>query len=217
MFQRDYILRMIEQITQIIATQIFRLKKEDKQQEILTVIDELYARLSLPQSKLIDLLSLEQLISMLSVNDEPDPLKISVVADLLQEEGEAYLQLQDESRGYSKLVKSLSLRLYLHELNESSEVAEPIEDTLEQLKPYDLSPDVTLSVMRYFGRTQRFDRAEDVVFHALDVGGEVGRLSAQAVLFFSSLLAHDDKLLKEGRLPRSEVEAVLKELHSLQR
>ncbi|WJH34043.1 hypothetical protein N6H14_29450 [Paenibacillus sp. CC-CFT747] len=86
MYQRDYILRMIEQITTAIAT-ISGLRKEQKQQQAFDLLEELLNRHFRLNSKLLTSLSERDIIGILQKDGVVESEKVLILAAMLKEEG----------------------------------------------------------------------------------------------------------------------------------
>ena len=67
MFQRDYFMRMIEQMTEVLG-QVLKLRREQKQVDALQLIDELLDQRFRLSSKLIRSLSDEDLMKVMTTN-----------------------------------------------------------------------------------------------------------------------------------------------------
>lgn len=221
MFQNDYLLRMIQQITEALATQIFQLKKEKKHDEALAAIGELLNRHSLPSLKMVHTLTLDQLLRLLSTNGQLAAAKVQTVAMLLTEEADI-LSARGGSDAYvASALKSLKLYLVLfqeslengdkHNLTEASR---PIEPLLDMLSPFELPPDLKLELMAYYEHTGQFSKAEDLLFELLDEGQADIELGT---LFYERLLKKDDRELITGNLPRNEIYDGIAELQRFTR
>lgn len=85
MFRRDYIVRMIEDMTAMIA-KVLTLKQERKTTEALWEIDELLNRHFPLNSRLLNSLSVEDVIDMFRFGGVVESDKLQAVAKLLKEE-----------------------------------------------------------------------------------------------------------------------------------
>ena len=87
MYQRDYILRLIEQFTRVLAKIIFN-KEAENFDACFPVIKSAYASFTGMDGELIRALDEEQLIELLGTGDAPPVDKLFVIAELLREESE---------------------------------------------------------------------------------------------------------------------------------
>ena len=85
MFRRDYIVRMIEDMTAMVA-KVLTLKQERKTTEALWEVDELLSRHFRLNSRLLNSLSVEDVIDMFRFGGVMESDKLQGVAKLLKEE-----------------------------------------------------------------------------------------------------------------------------------
>ncbi len=98
MFQRDYFMRMIEQMTEAVG-QIMNLRQSRKHEEALLFIDELLDKRFRLSSKLIRSLSDEDLMKVMTTNGILEADHLQAIAILMKQEAELYSELgrKDES------------------------------------------------------------------------------------------------------------------------
>lgn len=89
MFRRDYIVRMIEDMSAMVA-KVLTLKQEKKTTEALWEVDELLSRHFRLNSRLLNSLSVEDIIDMFRLGGVIESDKLQGVARLLKEEGGIY-------------------------------------------------------------------------------------------------------------------------------
>jgi tetratricopeptide (TPR) repeat protein len=216
MFQRDYILRMIEQMTEMIAS-ISGLKKQHKQELAFDQIDDLLGRYFRMNSQLLNTLSEKDLLAMLTVGTYLDPERVLVLARVLREEAGLYDSMGKPDESYSRLVKALQLTMAASEEEPRLRMAmiSLTEELRESLKGYRLPQALLLRLTQHYERAGQFDKAEDQLFEALDDApdGEMreGVVAAGRGLY-QRLLELGDDTLEAGGLPRGEISEGLKEL-----
>ena len=226
MYRRDYLVRMIEQMTEAMG-QLMGLKRERKREEAGQTIDELFSRLFRLNSKLVNSLSEQDLIRLLSTNGVPETEKLKIVAALLQEEADL---LEDEAKErigeahepppeiYRKRLRALGLYLYADFYGADTQYInqhEAIAKLLVQLQSYELPSSTKLQLWNYFESSGHYARAEDTLFELLET--EDDELIERGVQFYNRLLEKTDAELAAGHLPREEVEAGLEQLRTMQR
>ncbi|WP_040949222.1 DUF6483 family protein [Gorillibacterium massiliense] len=219
MFQRDYILRMIEQMAEMIGT-VTGLRKQLKQEQAFELVDELLGRFFRLNSKLLDTLSPKDILDMLSVNGFLEQEKILMLCKLMQEEGELHDSLNQTDEAYRRYMKALYLALAVLEQDDGdtrSMGMERIRELADKLKPYMLPVNLALPLFRYYVRIEEWAHAEDELFWLLnsDVQPSV-RDSAveEGIAFYLNLLEKKDDILERGGLPRIEAEESLAELRA---
>lgn len=112
MFQRDYILRMIEEFAKFLAA-ITGLKAGGNLEEALKKIDEAYNELLEVNPKMIKSLSEDEVLDYFQKEKEYDNQQLNMVAELLYQEGMIYVEEGDPVSARNVLEKSKILIGYL--------------------------------------------------------------------------------------------------------
>ena len=140
MTQKDYILRIAEDVGRALA-QIISHKKIQDYQGAHSLIDDLLKQTLGAGSGFIHAISEETLLAMLTSFGILNVEKALTIATLLKAEGDIYEEQGNHDAAYGNYLKSLNLFLQivlrddnLHDLHISQEV----EDTLDKLEAYDL-------------------------------------------------------------------------------
>jgi tetratricopeptide (TPR) repeat protein len=214
MYQRDYIMRMIEQLTAGIA-RIAGLRQEKKHQEALATADELLTRLFRMNGNLLRSLSARNIIEMMRMHGhlETEPLK--AMARLLKEEGDIYLQMGRFADAYHSHLKALDLLLAAAPEEDDSDgmdLRREIEELLHRLGEYVLPADTLRELCSYYEQTGQYAKAEDIWYELLEQKENEPEFVQETVQFYRRLLRLSDEQLESGRLPRAEVEAGLEQL-----
>ncbi|MBD2872369.1 DUF6483 family protein [Paenibacillus arenilitoris] len=205
MFQRDYFMRMIEQMTEAIG-QIMQLRRDRKQEEALLLIDDLLESRFRLSSKLVRSLSDEDLMKMMTTNGVVDTDMLAAIAVLVLQEARLQGDLRREDESYAAALKALQLFIRLSLLGEGSPLADPkahIGELLEKLSPYELPSSTKRLLMEWHEAEGRFDQTENIMHELLD--DEALRPEAAAGIYRRLLLQSDEKL-EAGGLPREEIE-----------
>lgn len=205
MFQRDWLMRQILSLAQVIATTVFQLKQEKKYEEALQTLEELYGRLNLPKSGLLLNLSDGDLLEVMSVNGLLNLEKAISAALLLKEEAELYEALECEEEAYRRNVKSLFLFLAAEERDgqpPAYDCREAVDELYGRLKAYDIPAALLLRLAAHFENAGRYAKAEDIWFELAERGADC---AAEGRGFFARLLGKTDEDLAAGGLPREEV------------
>jgi tetratricopeptide (TPR) repeat protein len=140
MLQKDYILRVAEDVGRALAQVIYHKEIQDYQ-GALSLIDELCKQTAGMGSGYIHALSEEALLAMLTLLGILNIEKALIIAKLLKAEGDIYEDQGNADEAYGSYLKSLNLFLEillrddnLHGLHVSLE----IEDLLGKLEAYEL-------------------------------------------------------------------------------
>lgn len=211
MFRKDYILQMVEDMVEMVG-KVFGLKQQKKYAEALWEIDDLLSKNFRLNSKLLNSLSVEDMIDMFRLGGAIEADKLQSIARLLEEEGGVYLDMGRGDEGLTRLMKSLHLYLYadLHGADHSMlKLPERVADLREQLKGYRLPAKTDKLLLGYAEEQGHFDEAENALFRLLD---QHEMTEEEGLTFYQRLLMRSDDQLKAGGLPRAEVEEGVEEL-----
>lgn len=211
MITRDYFLRMIQQLAEVLA-RVLKLSEVKRFDEALEEIQLSSKQLLGMDLRLLTTLSDSEFIRLLSVGDRFDVEKCVVVAELLRLAGEVKSVEGDEAEQYHCTVTSLSLFLELL-LRESETLPKEYFDKIELLigdvSVYDLTGELQQKLFRYYEAVGRYDAAENILF---DLVEHDRTFVAEGVRFYERLRAKRDEELEQGNLPRDEIEASMKDL-----
>ncbi len=152
MTQKDYILRIAEDVGRAL-TQIIYHKKIQDYQGALSLIDELFKQTLGAGSGFIHAISEETLLTMLTVVGVLNLEKALLIATLLKAEGDIYEDQGNPDEAYESSLKSLNLFLeivlrddHLHDLRVSQEV----EELLGKLEAYELPLNTSRLLSQYY-------------------------------------------------------------------
>lgn len=215
MFRRDYLLRMVEEMTSMIG-KVFELKQKKKHIEALWELDEWLKRQFRLNSQLLNSLSTEDIIDFFRQGSGIEVDQVQQVARILEEEGEIYQDQGHTDEGLIRYMKALHLYLYCMLNGANPDILQApvrIQQLYVKVKGYEL-PDKTerLSAL-YYEEIGQYAEAENSWYRLVDRDPEE-QYKEEARIFYQRLLKLEDGKLKQGGLPRQEVE---EGLHHLQR
>lgn len=211
MYRKDYLLRLVEEMTQVIS-KVFGLKQQKKHTEALWEIDEMLSRRFRLNSKLLHSLSAADIVQLFRSGGIVEADKLQSAARLLEEEADIYLDMNRLDEGNTLLLKALHLYLSasIHGGNPHLlELPHRIRNLFERVRSYGL-PDATERL--YFAYTEQegeYAAAEDSLYRLL---GREALEYREGKLFYERLLIINPEMLERGRLPLTEVQEGLKEL-----
>ena len=216
MFQKDYIMRMIEQFTTALAT-IIGLKSANKIEEQQLVVDKaLYDFTGLSESAM-ETLSYKDLISLVSGFKEINPVKCYIMAELMKEKADVFERLGQTDQAYNLYLKSFSIYADVLLLNQSSEL-EPnfktIHQTINKIKQFPLPKETQILLFHYYEQIMNYDKAENVLFELIDQSSDKKVMRSEGIAFYDRLLNKKSEELEKGNLPRDEVLEGLEKLQS---
>jgi len=219
-FQRDYILRLVEQLSQTLGA-VLTLKKARRFDEAELAISEAAKNLVGLDVKTLLALPVEQIVSLFSPSGSLDAGKCIVVAEILYEYGEIKSLRGEEDLAYHARIRALSLLLEvsgresLERIPDAQRYLRQIESLTAALSDYPPVPAVQQRLVFHHERQGDFADAEDVLFELVDAGHE--DIIAAGIELYQRLLAKSDDELEQGQLPREEVEDGLSQLRSRRR
>lgn len=212
MLRRDYLVRMIEEMTEMLG-RIFMLRQDKKQlNEALWSLDELYKRQFRLHARLLDTLPAKDIVNLFHSGGELEADKLQSLARLLKEEGDIHLEMQEEEKAAARWMKALHLYLAAgaHGADRSLwNWPDAISELQALLKAYSLPSDTELLLMELEESEGRYDQAENALYRLLSAGA-ISREAAEA--FYQRLLLLPSERLAEGGLPLEEVREGLLEL-----
>jgi tetratricopeptide (TPR) repeat protein len=151
MTQKDYILRIAENVGRALAQIIYDKEIQDYQ-GALSLIDELCKQTVGAGAGFIHAISEETLLAMLTLLGILNVEKALLIATLLQAEGDIYEDQGNPDAAYESYLKALNLFLeivlrddHLHDLRCSPQV----EDILGKLEAYELPLDTRRLLFQY--------------------------------------------------------------------
>jgi hypothetical protein len=218
MIRRDYILRMIEQLTQVLTRtrqQIAARQFGDAREEL----DKVFIELTGADTDTVSELSETELLAKLTL-DAPTLIfreKTLIMTALLQEAGQLHIAEGREESGHACWLKSLNLLLTLKLQDADFEFPAfvPKIDLLrDQLRDVTLPLQTLAGLWRHYENIGAYARAEDSLALLLEAEPDNAALRTEAKTFYQRLLRQSDSALESGNLPRAEVQSGLAELRS---
>lgn len=208
MTQRDYILRIAEEVGRVLAQVIYKKQREDYQ-GAHAFIDEQFRQMLGMGAGFVHSAPEETLLAMLTSMGELDTEKCWLLATLLKADGEVFEAQGNEDDSYYSYLKAINLFLAvltsdgeLHRLDPVPEV----EGLLYKLSNYDLPARSKSLLFHYFEQTGSFASAENVLYELLDADPHNSEIIENGKAFYRRLLRQSDARLAMGSLTRDEVE-----------
>ncbi|SDG47456.1 hypothetical protein SAMN04488542_1464 [Fontibacillus panacisegetis] len=212
MLRRDYLVRMIEEMAEVIG-KVFDLKQQRKTVEALWTLDELFQRQFRFNSALLGSLSAKDIVDLFRNGELIEADKLQSLARLLKEEGDVYLLSGQSDEGTVRHMKALHLYLVAG-LNGGDTTLWNLDGEIKELlcllKGYRLYSETEQLLLRYEEAAGRFDLAENALFRLLK-NGEATK--EEGIAFYERLLSLNPHELERGGLPVEEVKEGLDEVH----
>lgn len=204
MIERDYIMRMIAQLTAVILKLTgFKTAKEFPRG--LSELEKACKSLLGVDGSIIELFSEEQLLEMFGREKEIAPARWFVVGVLLKERAEFLRLMGNEESAASHDARGLRMLLESYSAPDSTPEPEQaaLIDALQERLVVSALPRRTLGLLaEYDERVGRYAKAEDIHRDLVDLYPDH---ASAALGFYRRILARSDDELSAGNLPRSEV------------
>ena len=216
--QRDYILRIIEQLGEVLS-HVLHLRRGGSLLEARQYIEQSIGRLvGLDMATVTDRTADEladEIRGRLASHQQRQLVsdQIVVLAGLLHESAHVHDDAGDGAAASADRLKALEL--YVHVLTVDEPGCVPAEAAIDVILS-ELDDDPPLAVMQrlvhVYETAGRYDEAEDWLFHLLDASPDDPAVLAGGIAFYERLLTLDDATLAAGNLPTDEALASLAEL-----
>ncbi|MBQ4901978.1 hypothetical protein KB559_24500 [Paenibacillus sp. Marseille-P2973] len=204
MLRKDYLVRMIEEMTEIIG-KVFDLKQQKKWIEALWELDELYKKQFRLNSRLIGSLGAKDIVELMRTGGTVEADKLQSLARLVKEEGEIYSQTGQSDESIFRLMKALHLYLAAGQHGTDRTLWNldgEVRELLTRLQGYRLPPDTERLLLSYEESEGRYDQAENALYRLFQDG--VATIE-EGIAFYERLLLIDRERLEQGGLPEQEV------------
>jgi len=211
MYQRDYLMRQIEQAARALAA-IMKKALGGEADQALGMFDQAYQPLLGVSQRVVSTLTDEQLISLLTSGSMPDLRRVASVLEVVKSEADVHTQAGNQQAAATRYRRALTLAGYL--AGRSDELLDTglAGDLVERTGGMALSPSQRLALARVLEWLGRYADAEDALFEAIDDLPADTSLVDAGIAFYQRLLALQDADLETGGLPREEVKSSLAEL-----
>ncbi len=207
MINKDYILRIAEQIGRELSILVGLRKRNQNEDALIAIDNALLHHLGLT-SRFIDSISDETLVQTLSPLGSLNVMQALWVAELLKVEGEVYTQMGRDKDSYYSLVKSLYLLLestFQEYIPIELEFHAHIKELVDELTDYELPTHLQSHLFRYYEQTGFYDKAENTLYDLLQNQRSSSQMREQGQAFYQRLLSKSDEDLQAGNFSRAEV------------
>ncbi len=217
MINKDYILRLAEQIGRELSI-VLRLRKRDQHEDALITLDDLLFRKVGLTSGFIDSLSEEMLVRTLSPLGKLNVEACLWIASLLKAQGEIYDSKGESNASYYRYTKALYLfieTLQHEHFPEGSTFHLDIKELIGKLAAYELPATIQIQLFHYYELTGLYAQAENILFDQLEASQSSHTFIEQGYGFYERLLKKSDFDLRAGNLSREEVHEGLAQLQNM--
>lgn len=211
MYQRDYLMRQIEQVGRMLA-HILGLAKGGRGDEALGMFDEAYKPLIGVGSRVVAVLDDAQLVDLLTSGSSPDLRRVQLAMELLKAEADLYAGAGQPGEAALRYRRALALAGCLAARSERLLDHRLARELLERAGELELSATQRLALARVLEAMGRYADAEDALFELIDERpGDPGPVE-EAIAFCQRLRPLEPERLAAGGLSPEEVNDTLAEL-----
>lgn len=214
MFDRDYFMRMINQMSVAFGA-LMGLKQQGKHEEALLLIDEFMSKELRMRARLALGLSDADLIAMFGGGGRSDAEAIGAIGAFLQEEGDVLADMGREAESLQRLEKALRLIGYVlrtHGPVEGLDLERRMERLVDGPARLDGSAQTLRAAWEWQEHAGRYADAENSLYDLFDAG-EAG--TDEGLSFYERLKAFDDEALGRGGLSRDELREGVRQWNNL--
>lgn len=204
MIRRDYILRSVQEMVQVLTRAVFLTSRREYEQALSEINQALRA---LEGNQRQPTLSPEEWIVLCQKHEPSAPGLMMATADLLCLQGDLLARQGHFSESQSSRTAALTLFLEAILTGQtfvSAELLDKVEHLVEDTSEGPRTAALWLRLIRYFEAREQFALAEDAVFGWLETRD--AHAITEGFSFYERLLAKSDDDLERGGLPRHEVE-----------
>ncbi len=215
MTQKDYLLRMFENMGRVLAMIAFQREIKDYE-TAFTLLDEQFKQ-SLGMGRgFIHSVPEETLLALLTTLNELNIDKCWLVATLLKVEGDLYTDQGNENERFYSYLKACNLfleALYQQYGQKAIERVEEVEELAEKLTYYELPLRSRQLFFWYFEHTTRYDQAQETLFDFLESEKLAEALQEpegeeflhQARVFYARLAGKSAEELQQGNFSQAQL------------
>lgn len=211
MIERDYIMRMIQMLVQVVARILF-LKHGEQYPEALNEIQKASKQILGIELEVLRRLSDNQMIDLLSLDASLGIPKCYAAGMLLKEEAEILAATKSPADSIDSFAKALSL------LTESGirhrgpfdfSHGEAIDFVAKKLQGRDVPIHTLKKLFCYYELVHHYAKAAGVLFEVIK---KEPSFTAEGARFYESLAEKTDKELIDGNISRLEIDAGLRKM-----
>lgn len=165
----------------------------------------------------VDTLSFNNVIELVSKENQCDFDKYMALGELLYFQGYIYESLNDETRKINYYQKALmSFYEAYKDCNGIDErYRDDIFEILEFLNEFEISLEDQNTIFKFYEYLRYFDKAEDVLFAMIKQSSRDEKVIREGIEFYNRLKNMNEDTLNEGNLPLEEVNDSLEQIKKM--
>jgi hypothetical protein len=203
MVQKDYMVRIIEQLATFLWSILFN-KKIRNYEYALGEIEKAYNGLLHIDGDRIKNLELDDIIKNNTNGNGLNIDNIEIIATLLFEEADILEQLNGIniiSGTYYQ--KSFALFYQIYQKTKTKKHIKNIEEIIVKINNYIVTDETKYNLFRYCEENKLFGKAEDYLYDLIE--NKYTNIIKEGKEFYLRLLENEDDILEKGNLPRNEI------------
>jgi len=216
-YREDFIKRLIGEFFQVFH-KLLGLLEKNQLDGAPGIIEELREQFIGISSHLIDTLSAEQLLSMLTVTEDASLTKPAILSELLRAQADLDQAREDLDAAFDHRLKALQLKLLVADLTGSPDFPEPftpVDQHADQLEEYLLPPETQAALFAYYEANGQYARAEEALFDLIEDSPEPAQMVAAGLRFVERLRQKTPAQLQAGELEPGDLDQIQEELLDL--
>jgi hypothetical protein len=203
MSQKDYILRVIEQLAVFLGAIIFN-KKIKNYDFAIEKIEEAYNGLLNLDGEKIKNLEFNEIIKNNTYEDILNKDNIEIIANLLFEEADIIEQINGLNKvSFEYYQKSFVLFYLLTNEITTQKYYEKIDEIINKMDSYETGDEIIYKVYKYYEGKGLYGKAEDKLYELRE--NNYPEITNEIKIFYENLLKKEDEALEKGNLPRNEI------------
>lgn len=217
MYKKDYFMRLVEQLTAVIA-QAVNLGNDDDYQEALDTTDSALRQLTGLGTNAWLSMDTDDILANLSMREDLGGAETAVfMIGIFYQDGEIRAAQGDDDNADFRFLRALQLQLAILNTHPDIPMPEVVPDIpvlqarLAENKVV-LPAQTNQALMLYYETTGEYEAAEDVLYEWLESEPGSSDPVETGIAFYEQLLLKSDEALEAGDLPRDEVETGLEDL-----
>lgn len=205
MFERDYIMRQLQILSQALV-RAFVMRSQGQLDDAIKELDKAFAAYTELESDRFHTLTIDQMIALCSQNGNFSVEHGCVLGNVLEEQGDLLLERGQERLADGNYIRALGL--YLEALSEPEapipvDLHERIAYLIKQTRHVSYPSPIAKRLLAYLTVRTHYADAEDLLFHWLDDYPDDATDAGWE--FFARLLSRSDRELRQGGLSKREV------------
>jgi len=201
MFQKDYIIKMIEQLAMAVAA-ILGSKSKTKIEECHQMVNEaLYDLTGLSEETSLKLYY-KDIMRLISGGNELNTEKCLALAEMLKLKAE--VSKDDSARSFNLYLQSFNIFVELTLGQKLQVFNQSLNEIIEVIKCYEVPRESHQLLFRYYEFAGQYGRAEDVLFKMIIINNK-DEMVNEGFAFYERLKGKTLLELEDGNLPLAEV------------